>query len=83
MALPDSLRSVNIEDTVGNEEPDYLRATFSTDRVTSGTRPKNRRLRYFFPEIAHGMPIHLVYFFCLKVLFFSRKKIKIDTTPHY
>ena len=30
------------------------------------------------------MPIHLVYiFFCLKVLFFSRKKIKIDTTPHY
>ena len=46
-------------------------------------KTQKSKFEIFFPEIAHGMPIHLVYFFCLKVLFFSRKKIKIDTTPHY
>ena len=46
-------------------------------------KTQKSKFEIFCPEIAHGMPIHLVYFFLLRVLFFSRKKIKIDTTPHY
>ena len=34
----------------------------------------------FCPEIAHGMPIHFVYCFRLKVLFFFEKK---NQNPHY
>ena len=33
-------------------------------------KTQKSKFEIFCPEIAHGMPIHLVYLFCLKVLFF-------------
>jgi len=43
-------------------------------------KTQKSKFEIFCPEIAHGMPIHLAYFFCLKVLFFSRKK---NPNQHY
>ena len=44
-------------------------------------KTQKSKFEIFCPEIAHGMLIHLVYFFCLKVLFFSRKKKSKSTLP--
>ena len=47
-------------------------------------KTQKSKFEIFCPEIAHGMPIHLVYFFLFEsFIFFEKKKIKIDTTPHY
>ena len=62
---------------------DVLKSDFFYRPGDKRHKTQKSKFEIFCPEIAHGMPIHVVYFFCLKVLFFSRKKIKTDTTPHY
>ena len=48
----------------------------------SGTRPENGSLRYFVQRW-YAYSLGIFFWFESFIIFFEKKKIKIDTIPHY